>query len=85
MPEEVPERDDEAPERDDEVPERGYDRSASWGFGVLAAVLVLILLGWGWGGSGRGWGRDDRMAHMMPPAANSADGPATRAWTPHVR
>jgi hypothetical protein len=69
----------------DEVPGPDHDHDVGWGFGVLAVVLVLILLGWGWGSSGRGWGRDNQMAHMMPPAASSADGPATRAWTPHSR
>jgi hypothetical protein len=66
-----------------EVPQRRYDGGMGWGFAVLAAVIVVIMLGWGWGGNGRGWGRSGQMAHMMPPAANSADGPATRAWNPN--
>ena len=69
----------------DEVPPPGYGGGTGWGFAVLAAVILIILLGWGFGGNGRGWGRNDQMAHMMPPAANSADGPATRAWSPHGR
>lgn len=69
----------------DEVPQRREEDGVAWGFAVLAAVILMILVGWGWGGNGRGWGRSDQMAHMMPPAASSADGPATRAWSPGGR
>jgi len=41
----------------------------------------VILAGWGWAGQGRGWGRSNQMAHMMPPAVSSTNGPATRAET----
>ena len=51
-----------------------------WGFGVLAAVIVLIMVGWALSNNGCGWGESDRIAHIAPPSANSADGPATRAW-----
>jgi hypothetical protein len=66
----------------DEIPPPRYDMSVGWGFAILAAVIATIMLGWGWGGHGRGWGRGNEMAHMMPPAVNFADGPATRAWSP---
>jgi len=66
----------------DKAPQRPYQSGVGWGFGVLAAVIVLIVLSWGFGSNGRGWGESDRMAHMMPPAAGSSDGPATRAWRP---
>jgi hypothetical protein len=70
----------------DEVPQRRYENGMGWGFAVLAAVVAVILLGWAWGGHGRGWGRDNQLAHMMPPAAaNSNDGPATRVWNPPPR
>ena len=54
---------------------------AGWGFAILAAVIAVILVGWGWAGQGRGWGRSNQMAHMMPPAVSSTNGPATRAET----
>jgi len=38
------------------------------------------MVGWALSNNGRGWGESDRMAHIAPPSANSADGPATRAW-----
>jgi|GEM_PF-1978468 hypothetical protein len=65
----------------DDVPPRPFGTDAGWGFAILAAVIVVILLGWGWAGQGRGWGRSNQMAHMMPPAASSTNGPATRAGT----
>ena len=69
----------------DEVPPPQYE-SVGWGFAVLAAVVAMILLSWSAGGHGRGWGRDNQLAHMMPPAAASSnDSPATRAWSPQPR
>jgi hypothetical protein len=48
--------------------------SASW-----AAVILMIIVSWGWSGQGRGWGRNNQLAHMMPPAVSSTNGPATRS------
>ena len=64
-----------------ERPPRPSGTDAGWGFAILAAVIAVILVGWGWAGQGRGWGRSDQMAHMMPPAVSSTNGPATRAET----
>lgn len=65
------------------MPNNGTPRpsvtDAGWGFAILAAVIAVILVGWGWAGQGRGWGRSNQMAHMMPPAVSSTNGPATRA------
>jgi hypothetical protein len=69
----------------EEVPRRGDGAGVGWGFGVLAAVILMILVAWGFGGNGHGWGRSDQLAHMAPPAAGLADGPATRAWSPGAR
>ena len=65
----------------DDRPPRPSGTDAGWGFAILAAVIVVILVGWGWAGQGRGWGRSNPMAHMMPPAVSSTNGPATRAET----
>jgi hypothetical protein len=67
------------------APQSGDGSGMGWGFAVLAAVVLVILLSWGWGGNGHGWGRSDQLAHMAPPAAGLADGPATRAWRPSDR
>ena len=64
-----------------ERPPRPSGTDAGWGFAILAAVIAVILVGWGWAGAGRGWGRNNQMAHMMPPAVSSTNGPATRAET----
>jgi hypothetical protein len=64
----------------DDVPPTRHEAGVGWGFAVLAAVIVMIILGWGSGGHGHGWGRSNELAHMMPPAVDSGDGPATRAW-----
>ena len=57
------------------------NESISWAFAVLAGLLLLIALGWGAGGNGHGWGNE--MAHMAPPLPGpSADGPASRQWSP---
>jgi len=60
-------------------PQNQFGNGIGWGLGVLGAVVLVILLSWGWGGRGRGWGRDNQLAHMMPPAVNAANGPATRS------
>lgn len=60
-------------------PSRQSDLGAAWGFAVAAAVIVIIMIGWGWTGQGRGWGHRTQLAHMMPPAVSSNDGPATRS------
>jgi hypothetical protein len=65
----------------DDVPPRRYGTDVGWGFAILAAVILMIIVGWGWSGQGRGWGRGNQMAHMMPPAVSSTNGPATRAET----
>jgi hypothetical protein len=65
----------------DDRPPRPSGTDAGWGFAILAAVIAVILTGWGWAGQGRGWGRSNQMAHMMPPAVSSTNGPATRAET----
>jgi hypothetical protein len=59
--------------------DRHYDLSAAWGFAIAAAVIVIIMVGWGWTGHGRGWGRNNQLAHMMPVAVSSSNGPATRS------
>ncbi len=70
----------------DELPPPRYDTGIGWSFALLAAIIGIIVVAWGWGGHGRGWGRDNQLAHMMPPAAGgSNDGPATRAWSPPPR
>jgi hypothetical protein len=70
---------------DDEVPPPPFE-NVGWGFAVLAAVVAIILLSWSASDRGRGWGRDNQLAHMMPPAAASPnDSPATRAWSPQPR
>jgi hypothetical protein len=61
------------------LPPRQHESGAGWGFAVLAAVVLIIVVSWGWGGQGRGWGRDNRLAHMMPPAVSPMNGPATRS------
>jgi len=65
----------------DDMPPRPSGRDVGSGFAILAAVIAVILVGWGWAGQGRGWGRSNQMAHMMPPAVSSTNGPATRADT----
>jgi hypothetical protein len=74
---------DEAPDRPDKNPERANPSGIGWGFGILAAIVVLILLSYGLGNNAR-WGENNRIAHMMPPASSSSDGPATRAWKPNT-
>jgi hypothetical protein len=61
-------------------PSRPYDLSPAWGFAVAAAIIIIIMIGWGWTGQGRGWGRNNQLAHIMPPAAvSSSNGPASRS------
>lgn len=62
-----------------DLPARGDGSGLGWGFAVLAAILLMILISWGTSGQGRGWGRDNRLAHMMPPAMSATNGPATRS------
>jgi hypothetical protein len=61
------------------------ESGVGWGIAVLSAVSMLILLAWGFGGHGHGWGRSGQLAHMMPPAVNSENGPATRTGVPPKR
>jgi hypothetical protein len=68
----------------DDGPLRPSGTDAGWGFAILAAVIAVILVSWGWAGQGRGWGRSNQMAHMMPPAVSSTNGPATRSETASV-
>jgi hypothetical protein len=63
----------------DDLPPRQFATGIGWGFAVLAAVVLTIIVSWSWGGQGRGWGRNNRLAHMMPPAVSSMNGPATRS------
>jgi hypothetical protein len=63
-----------------ELPSQPSGSGVGWGMAVLGAVLFVILIALGFGGHGHGWGRDNQLAHMMPPAVgSSADGPATRS------
>jgi hypothetical protein len=64
----------------DDVPPRQSETGIGWGFAILAAVILMIIVGWGWGW-GWGWGRGNQIAHMMPPAVSTTNGPATRAET----
>jgi hypothetical protein len=59
------------------------ESGVGWGIAVLGAVLMFILLAWGFGG--HGWGRGGQLAHMMPPAVSSENGPATRTGIPPKR
>jgi hypothetical protein len=63
----------------EDLPPNQFGNGIGWGFGVLAAVVLIVIISWGWGGQGRGWGRDNQLAHMMPPAVSAANGPATRS------
>jgi hypothetical protein len=62
----------------DHIPSQPVE-SVSWGFGVLAAIILMIIVSWAFGGRGHGWGRDNALAHMMPPAVSADNGPATRS------
>jgi hypothetical protein len=63
----------------EDLPPRQYGSGVGWGFGILAAVILMIIVSWGWSGQGRGWGRNNQLAHMMPPVVSSTNGPATRS------
>jgi hypothetical protein len=63
----------------DDTPSRQFESGIGWSFGVLAAVILMIIVSWAFGGHGRGWGRDNALAHKMPPAVSSDNGPATRS------
>jgi hypothetical protein len=63
----------------EDPPSRQYGSDIGWGCAVLAAVILMIIVSWSWGGQGRGWGRDNQLAHMMPPAVGATNGPATRS------
>ena len=63
----------------DDLPSQQRENGIGWSFGILAAVILMIIISWGFGGHGRGWGRDNQLAHMMPPAVSSDNGPATRS------
>jgi hypothetical protein len=63
----------------DDTPSRPTERGFGWGFGIFAAVILLIIVSWAFGGHGRGWGRQNGLAHMMPPAVGADNGPATRS------
>jgi hypothetical protein len=63
----------------DDTPSRPAERGFGWGFGIFAAVILLIIVSWAFSGHGRGWGRNNGLAHMMPPAVGADNGPATRS------
>ena len=63
---------------------RDHPEQTRLGFRHFGRGHVVIVVGWGWAGQGRGWGRSNQMAHMMPPAVSSTNGPATRAETASV-